>query len=65
MIPLPPDTKRTLRGTLHRQREVTADDVESDDHAGPGIAEEVLGHDTGVVHADGQFDEPVPLGVGR
>ena len=57
--------EQDVAGTLRRQGEVTAHHVESDDHAGPGGAEEVPRHHALVVHADGQLDEPVPLGVGR
>ena len=54
-----------VAGTLRGEGEVAADHVESEDHPGPGVAEEVPRHHALVVHADGQLDEPVPLGVGR
>ena len=65
VMPLPPDTNRMRRGPLRGENEVSADGVEPDDHAGPGVLVEVGGDQAAVVAAHGQFDMRGPLGAGR
>ena len=65
VMPLPPDTNRMRRGRRVGENEVSADGIQPDDHAGPGVLVEVVGHQAAVVAAHGQFDMQGPLGAGR
>ena len=65
VMPLPPDTNRMRRGRCVREDEVATDGVQPDDHAGPGVLVEVVGHQPAVVTANGQLDVRGALGAGR